>query len=554
MARRPPPFLRSLAIPYAAALCMAMPALAQEHTTPPTPTEGMVVMARTGACYAPTDPLHAGMPAHATFPTMEACMEAGGWDRRAGVPVGLFDTLDPHPLMDAPTPAIAAPRAGMDAAPAEEGDGATLAGWVQDQGCREGRDLLLAVASRAPARWSQDGCRVIHGLWVDGITGAPQTDPARVALAPLVPFAWAEARGAGGWPAHQRSAFARDPANILVLGTDHADVWTGRTPMEQRPADPFKACALANRFAQVVARHPLALGDGDRRALAAAQEEACAAPTAEDVAALHARQAAEQAALRAGFDAARGIDRQDASWGQAIGLPQAPGAGLAAESLARPASPTPLPGPVPTGAEAQGLATRPMHSLVPGEGGDSNAGMEAQALEAQGLDGNPRRMADKPPIAEPGALRMPAPAVPVPTAEGDPAGLAPAPQQPAPDLGPPLRLEDLRRLTLPALVQVLNQDVVVVGFNAPGEPLDPYPVLEALGIDPAEALAELARQGAGDAANGAPATPPAATAAPTAQRLDTPTVQVQDPSLPAFDGDPALMGLATPGSQILMGE
>lgn len=551
MARRPSPFLRPLALSYAAALCAALPALAQEQAPPHGTTEGLVVMARTGACYAPTDPLHAGMPAQATFPTMEACMAAGGWDRRAGVPTGLFDTLDPHPLMEPPAPSIAAPRAGMEGTPllSEKGGDATLAGWIQDQGCREGHDLLLAVASRAPARWSPDGCRVVHGLWVDGITGAPQTDPTRVVLAPTVPFAWAEARGAQGWPAHQRSAFARDPANILVLATEHAPAWAGRTPMEQRPADPFKACALANRFAEVVARHPIALTDGDRRAIAAAQEEACVAPNAEAVAAMHARQAAEQAALRAGFDAARGIDRQDTAWGQAIGLPSAPGAGITAEALARPASPTPLPGPMPPGAEAQGLSTRPMHSLTPQD-------MVAEAGGPNEGTGPMEPTPPKPPIAEPGALRAPTPA-PAMAQDGQGVAQTGQPQAappPAPDRGPPLRLEDLRRLTLPALVQVLNQDVVVVGFNAPGEPLDPYPVLEALGVDPAEALAELARQGVGDPANGTPSAPAPTGTPTTARQLDTPTVEVQDPSLPAFDGDPAMMGLSTPGAQILMGE
>ena len=546
MARRSTRILGHTALATLAFLSLGQPGGAQTQTggeagaTGPT---GQTVMARTGACYAPTDPLHAGVPAQASFPDMEACVAAGGWDRRAGVPAGLFDTIDPHTLVPPATPAIAAPRAGDG--PADNASSATggdlLATWLPAQGCRAGEDILLAIASRAPVVWSMDGCVVEHGLWVDSVTGAPQTDPTRVVVAPAVPFAWADARGGNGWTASQRSAFARDPANILVLDVRHAEAWIGRTPMEQQPSDPFKACAWANRFAEVLARHPIALGEGDARALAAAQEQACAAPNAETIAALHARQDAEQAALRAAFDAARGIDRQEAAWGQAIGLPMAPDAAGMPEDLARPASPIPVAGPVPAGAEAAGRATMPLHSVGPMG--------ETSTMDTVAVDGDPAPA--KPPIATPGVFLAPRPAAPA--AAPPPSAAQPpntqAPPQPPQDTGPPLRLEDLRRLTLPALVQVLNQDVVVVGFNAPGEPLDPYAVLDALGIDPAEALAELARQGVADAENGIPTAPSAqAPAAATAP------VEVRDPSLPAFDGDPAMMGLSTPGAQILMGE
>lgn len=116
--------------------------------------------------------------------------------------------------------------------------------WIRpvEGSCRDTRALVLArdaVEARThPLEWSDDGCRVIGGLWFDLYTGHHITDPTLLDVDHTVPLHQAHQSGGWAWPRERKEAYANrlTPRFYLVAVHRSANRQKGaQTPETWRP-------------------------------------------------------------------------------------------------------------------------------------------------------------------------------------------------------------------------------------------------------------------------------------------------------------------------------
>ncbi len=86
-----------------------------------------------------------------------------------------------------------------------------LASWGDFDGdCIDTRHEVLAIESIIMPTFTEDGCRVVAGLWQDPYTGESFTDPGELDIDHLVPLKEAHDSGAKFWQQESKRAFAND--------------------------------------------------------------------------------------------------------------------------------------------------------------------------------------------------------------------------------------------------------------------------------------------------------------------------------------------------------
>lgn len=87
------------------------------------------------------------------------------------------------------------------------------ADWVHwrkvPDSCRDVRQVALARDARpSSVVWSDDGCRVVRGVWLDPYTGNVLTDPMELDVDHLVPLSEASKSGGWAWTKEQKEDYA----------------------------------------------------------------------------------------------------------------------------------------------------------------------------------------------------------------------------------------------------------------------------------------------------------------------------------------------------------
>ena len=179
-------------------------------------------------------------------PSIESCLATGGRHPK----VGQGDCDAPAAARMSPVPS-----------PDDDGlryDRALFGGWADEDGdCRSTRHEVLAELSTVPVRWSAGGCEVERGRWIDPYTGAVHLDAGGLDVDHVVPLAYAWARGADGWDAEEREAFANDPANLIPVEARLNRQKGARGPLAWLPPDEGARCQYVLRFARVARSHGL---------------------------------------------------------------------------------------------------------------------------------------------------------------------------------------------------------------------------------------------------------------------------------------------------------
>lgn len=89
-------------------------------------------------------------------------------------------------------------------------------GWIDEDGdCQNTRQEVLIRDAEAPPTLSEDGCKVIKGLWNDPYTGEIFTNPKDLDIDHLVPLKNAYISGADQWDKEKRVKYAN------YLGNDY---------------------------------------------------------------------------------------------------------------------------------------------------------------------------------------------------------------------------------------------------------------------------------------------------------------------------------------------
>ncbi|MDC1216268.1 HNH endonuclease family protein [Octadecabacter sp.] len=148
--------------------------------------------------------------------------------------------------------------------------------WIDhDSDCLNTRHELLAALSTGALLYSDNGCRVLRGRWIDPYTDAVFMDSSDLDVDHLVPLHWAWQRGAWSWTREHRVAFANDPINLIAVddGTNRSKGANG--PLDWLPPNDAYQCQYVLRFWRVSRIYNLEIGANEQMALEAQREKLC---------------------------------------------------------------------------------------------------------------------------------------------------------------------------------------------------------------------------------------------------------------------------------------
>lgn len=141
--------------------------------------------------------------------------------------------------------------------------------WVDVDGdCQNTRHEVLIAHSEVPVVLSDDGCRVVSGLWVGPYNGKEYTDPKDLDVDHLVPLANAHASGACQWPAEQRELYANymdDPRHLLPVDKRLNRQKGKKGPEEWLP--PLSRCRYISDWMNVKEQWGLSLTTAEAKAI-----------------------------------------------------------------------------------------------------------------------------------------------------------------------------------------------------------------------------------------------------------------------------------------------
>jgi hypothetical protein len=148
--------------------------------------------------------------------------------------------------------------------------------WIdRDSDCLNTRHELLAALSTGPLLYSDNGCRVLHGRWIDPYTGNLFRDASDLDVDHLVPLHWAWQRGAWSWTREHRVAFANDPINLIAVDDSTNRSKGARGPLDWLPPNHAYQCQYVLRFWRVSRIYNLEFATDEQMALAKQREKIC---------------------------------------------------------------------------------------------------------------------------------------------------------------------------------------------------------------------------------------------------------------------------------------
>ncbi|MFC5288703.1 HNH endonuclease family protein [Actinokineospora guangxiensis] len=136
--------------------------------------------------------------------------------------------------------------------------------WTSDgTGC-DTRERALRDQGRDVATGA--GCRPTGGAWTSPYDGVEITDPSEADLDHVVPLAEANRSGARSWTREQRTAFANDPDQLLVVSASSNRSKGDQDPSRWMP-DARYSCAYAVRWVTTKHRYELSVDTAEKQVL-----------------------------------------------------------------------------------------------------------------------------------------------------------------------------------------------------------------------------------------------------------------------------------------------
>ncbi len=141
--------------------------------------------------------------------------------------------------------------------------------WIDsDRDCQDTRQEILIATSKAPVRFKNARrCTVTHGQWYDVYTGKVFTRASDVDIDHIVPLAHAHRHGASNWTKAQRSAFANDFENLLVVDDSTNQAKSDKAPHQWMPPQKSYWCEYGDRWKHIKTKYELRYGIQEQVAL-----------------------------------------------------------------------------------------------------------------------------------------------------------------------------------------------------------------------------------------------------------------------------------------------
>lgn len=209
--------------------------------------EPPVKKSTSGICHAQDSPYFTRTTRYTAYSTLDACLQSGG--------------RLPRSHKAALQTRVAPETTRYDRA--EFGDG-----WADsDRDCRNTHHELLAELSTGSVRWSSDGCRVVHGRWIDPYTGGIFLEARDLDIDHIVPLYYAWTHGAARWSHEKRARFANDPVNLMPVLARVNREKGARGPTDWLPPDPGFRCQYVLRFQRIAKSYGLEIPAAEARAI-----------------------------------------------------------------------------------------------------------------------------------------------------------------------------------------------------------------------------------------------------------------------------------------------
>ena len=135
---------------------------------------------------------------------------------------------------------------------------ANFGGWIDVEGCKDTRAVLLIRTSRSPVTFTRSSeCTVKTGRWTDPWSGVTTTVAHEFQIDHTVPLANAWRSGAWAWTHERRVAFANDLTDaghlVPILASENASK-SDRGPDEWKPPDRSTWCRYALLWDRIKAK------------------------------------------------------------------------------------------------------------------------------------------------------------------------------------------------------------------------------------------------------------------------------------------------------------
>ena len=223
-----------------------------------------VKLSNSGICHDIGSPWYKRTKNFIVFESMSECLSRG----RA------YLGYDSSP---APSPAVSAPVTSIGGASvAIPYDRELYGSWIDKDGdCQNQRHELLIALSTGPIRYSDDGCRAVHGRWNDPYTGRIFTDSGDMDIDHIVPLAWAHVNGAERWDSEKRRTFANDPVNLIAVDARENRSKGARGPTDWMPSNAVYHCQYVLRFQRIVLKYGIAQSEARKAELSSVRTRVC---------------------------------------------------------------------------------------------------------------------------------------------------------------------------------------------------------------------------------------------------------------------------------------
>lgn len=202
-------------------------------------------MSQSGICHDSTSPWYSQTTHFTAYPSLDACLQAGG-----RLPKGY--RAGGGQLARAPTP--------------EQYKREYFGkGWEdQDHDCQNTRAELLIELSTRPVSYRQNRrCTVDQGRWISPFTGKIHYSAGELDIDHLVPLSLAWQRGASRWKQSQRISFANDRRNLWPVEAS-LNRAKGDRPISQW-LPPANQCEYVYRYIRILKIYQLRISADDEQ-------------------------------------------------------------------------------------------------------------------------------------------------------------------------------------------------------------------------------------------------------------------------------------------------
>jgi hypothetical protein len=139
--------------------------------------------------------------------------------------------------------------------------------WIDvDKDCQNTRAEMLINTSKTDVKFrSTKQCSVVEGKWDDPFSGKTWTKAGDVDIDHVVPLKWANGHGGSSWNKEQKTTFANDFENLLVVEDNLNQSKGAKGPDEWMPPNHLYRCDYVAHFNNVVTKYNLRYISSEKR-------------------------------------------------------------------------------------------------------------------------------------------------------------------------------------------------------------------------------------------------------------------------------------------------